>query len=68
MGQAAGTAAHLAIKDAVAPADVSIASLRSVLEFDGVYFHDWQSDRQPPASEILANSLRGNEKTYSENL
>ncbi len=37
MGEAAGTAAHLAVADGVAPADVDVAKLQSKLEANGAY-------------------------------
>jgi hypothetical protein len=37
MGQAAGTAAHLALKAAVPPRDVDIVSLQRTLEGDGAF-------------------------------
>jgi hypothetical protein len=37
MGEAAGTAAHLALQDGVAPRDVNIGALQRALESNGVY-------------------------------
>ncbi|MPZ57551.1 MAG: FAD-dependent oxidoreductase [Rhizobiales bacterium] len=37
MGQAAGTAAHLALAGNAGPADISVAALQSVLKQDGAY-------------------------------
>jgi hypothetical protein len=37
MGQAAGTAAHLALAGNAAPADISVDELQRVLEQDGAY-------------------------------
>jgi hypothetical protein len=40
MGQAAGTAAHLALKDGTTAADVNIATLQARLESQGAYLGD----------------------------
>jgi len=48
MGQAAGTAAHLALKAGVAPRSLDVRSLQEALERDGAYLgSDLTSDSQP---------------------
>ena len=37
MGQAAGTAAHVALAKGCAPADIPVVELQQILERDGAY-------------------------------
>jgi hypothetical protein len=46
MGQAAGTAADLALKAGVAPRDVDVSALQRKLESDGAYLGS-DPDREP---------------------
>ena len=55
MGQAAGTAAHLALKSGVSCQSVDVAALQRQLRADGVYFgDDAQSASEPAAASVHA--------------
>jgi hypothetical protein len=48
MGQAAGTAAHLALASGRPPAEISVAALQTMLERDGAYLGN-EADNEMPA-------------------